>query len=72
MFDGIKKFKDEHPYWFWIIVVVICVLIVAALIVTIILTQRKRESFVEHYVGTDTYADQYKYAETYVNSVMGV
>lgn len=71
--DSIKDFFDEHPI-LGTLIVLLSVAVVIGIIVVIVLfvKKNKSESFVEHYVGTDQYDDQYKYAESYINSVLGL
>lgn len=73
MFEGLKDFWREHTMAIIIAIIVIAVVIVIIIVIVIvIIKKKKKESFIEHYVGTDQYTDQYKYAETYVNSVIGI
>lgn len=61
-----------------IIVTIVVIAIAIVVIVVIVILVKKgeqpktAETFVEGYVGTDAYTDQFKYAESYINSVLGV
>ena len=74
---GFQEFWDKWKWW--IIAALTIVAIIVAVIVLYFVVFKKKEGFthsstVERYSGLDdkVYTDQFKYAESYINSVLGV
>ena len=70
-----KEFFENNKVWIAIAISVVVVGLVCALIALIVMKKKSKdnvESFVEGYIGSDEYTDQFKYAESYISSVLGV
>lgn len=74
---GFREFWDKWKMWI-IAALVVAVLIIAAIVLYYVVFRKKKDTFssfvTESFVGVDdaVYADQYKYAESYINSVLNL
>lgn len=73
--SGLAAFISDNKLWISIAIAVVVIGII--IVVIVVIAKRKKnqpasESFTEYYTGTDNYVEQFKYAESYVNSVLGV
>lgn len=76
---GISWLKDNIIII--VLILLLIVVIVAFIVVIVKYSKKNKEGFShdsggfnikEEFVGTNEYADQFKYAESYINSVMGM
>lgn len=74
---GFQEFWDKWKTWI-IAALTLVAVIVAVIVLYFVVFKKKKEGFyyedvVEGYMGVDdkSYADQFKYADTYINSVLG-
>lgn len=74
---NLPEFVQNHKMIIIGIAAALVVIAIAILITVLVVKKGKSpppttETFIEGYVGTDAYTDQFKYAESYINSVLGV
>lgn len=74
MSGAIKEFIQNNKV---VIAIAISVIVIGLIVIVIIVLVKRKdkvkpEAFKEPYIGTNDYTDQFKYAESYINSVIGI